>query len=229
MIIKRRKNEEEFLLEEKLFADVNCKEDLIDNGYFITIPLEVIKTIEMPELDNGHYLIHWIVDMPYNIFKFAAKYNVSPQLFFYGVLEDNLNGLGKYLGQNNIEKFIAKYNWSDSDNFIAYLLKLLIYGDPNNKITDPEQAKYSAWFRGNSMIYGPSDYKAIFKFIALSLSGQIEPLAFDFWQESNQLRNIKVNYGIIKYRNREDFARILSQCIYVIQHNYIHPNLEKFI
>ena len=34
MIIKIRKNEEEFLLEEKNFAEINCKEDLISKGYF---------------------------------------------------------------------------------------------------------------------------------------------------------------------------------------------------
>ena len=34
MIIKRRKNEEKFLLEEKNFAEINCKEDLISKGYF---------------------------------------------------------------------------------------------------------------------------------------------------------------------------------------------------
>ena len=228
MIIKRKKNVEEFLLEEKNFAEINCKEDLISKGYFLLIPLEMIKTIEMYDARDGNDLIHWIIDMPYRSFNFAAKYNISPQMFFYGVLEDNLSELGRMMGKNNINQFTKSYNWSESNKFIEYILKILIYGDPSGNVTDPDRAKYASWFNSNSITYNSADYKMIFKFIALSLSGQLDPEVFDFWQDYPGLRDVKVNYGIIKYRSKSDIARVLVRCMEKIKY-YIHPKLEKFI
>ena len=80
MIIKRRKN-----VEEKLFAEINCKEDLISQDYFISVPLEIMKCIEMYDLDNGKYLKHWIRTKISDLMVNAVRVGISPQTLLIGV------------------------------------------------------------------------------------------------------------------------------------------------
>lgn len=206
-----------FIVEQqKEFAEINNKADIIRNNYFVRFPLNLMKTLEMYDAVNSLDLKHWLIDMPYKMIDLSIKQGISPQLLLYGVVEDKITDLGKYLGQNNLNEFISIYNWSGSSDFINYLLKLLVYGDSNNDLVSLQDSKYSSWFATRSLIYEDKDYKNIFKYIALCLSGQLNPELDDFWSEYGKLGRVKVDYGIIKYRVEKDIRNILIKSVFRI-------------
>ena len=153
---------------------------------------------------------------------------ISPQTAFIGVESDEKT-FYKVLGTNVADK--VKEIYPDPLNFVDYVIYILLnrtksddpslppkYFDKRFKSTDPK-----------SLYYTNKDYLIIFKYIALCLSGQLDPFSVSSYFDKNvyqKIVNTKVNYGVIKYRTHKDLVRVISEAIKTIYGYY--PELLEF-
>lgn len=215
MIIKRRKNEEEFLLEEKNFAEINCKEDLVSQDYFIDIPLEIMKCIEMYDFNSGEYLKHWIRTKISDLMVNAVRVGVSPQTLLIGVTGETTRVVSQVLNNKVFNLFNKRYKSLNLVSNVKY--KLLT----DTKTSFSEKAKYDKWFRSHPIELNDDMYILIYRYFALCLSGQIDPRNItSFWEDLFQITRININYSMIKYRTVDELVKLIYNCLYSIKMYY---------
>ena len=215
MIIKRRKNEEEFLLEEKLFAEINCKEDLVEQDYFISVPLEIMKCIEMYDLDNGKYLKHWIRTKISDLMVNAVRVGISPQTLLIGVTGETTRVVYQVLNNKVFDLFSKRYKSLNLVSNVKY--KLLT----DTKTSFSEKAKYDRWFRSHPIELNDDIYTLIYRYFALCLSGQVDPRNItSFWEDVFQITKEKINYNVNKFRAEDELDKLFYNILYSIKCYY---------
>jgi hypothetical protein len=171
---------------QKEFGRVDKLNDLSSFDIITRGPLEIMKAIEMMDYD-GVDIFHWVGEKFVSTgFKTFAGVNRTLQLSLSLAIEDNYTTLNRFLGTNLVNDFIDKFK--DWDGFIEKTKSKLLTETKNG------EPKYARWFNNNQIKYSNKEYKNIYKFIALALSGQIE---FDIY--SDYWNNFKVNQYKVDY------------------------------
>lgn len=118
MIILRNKN-----TEEKLFAETSRADDLDRISTFNDrICVEIMKMMEMYDLNSGQHLYHWMRNLVKSFFKdllntkFIMSSKKIPQLAFIKVDPKNAS---KQIGQD----FVSKYITMSPVDYIEFLKK----------------------------------------------------------------------------------------------------------
>lgn len=177
-------------------SPINNIEDFLKGGSkgreFITQgPLNVMKSIEMWSLldeDGRSYVSHWIGDMVNKelLNKFVKK-RISPQLMFC-FFEENPDVISNAIGSNNFDTYVIKKGFGYGKNFVKNV-KTRLLTEIKRGVDPSEGAKYESWFKDNPIITSDKDYAIRFKYIALCLSGQMDPNQDDI-SDSNCYRRI---------------------------------------
>ena len=212
MIIKRRKN-----VEERLFAEINCKEDLISQDYFIDTPLEIMKCIEMYDFERGRFIDHWVhTKIVSTKFKEIRKLNISPQTLLIGVTGEKDKIISGVLSNKLSDLLLDRYNSLDLYPTVEH--KLLTDSGSNSY----EQSKYDVWFRNNPIQLDKDTYTLIFRYIALCLSGQVNPknVVGSFWEDLFQITKEKINYNVNKFRAEDELDKLFYNILYSIKCYY---------
>lgn len=196
-----------------------------DNKYgSITLaPLNIMKSIEMWYLLNpsgNSYVPHWIGDMVVKeIMLKLINSNIPPQVVFAPFEIDELI-VKDVFGENLVESsLISKFGIGE--NFYERVKdRLLNEPKRGEELKDP---KYLMWFKENPIWREPEEYLTYFKYIALCLSGQMNPDVDDFNDSLcyRSILNTNVNYSRIAYRSHKKITKIIIKCIERINNNYI--------
>lgn len=193
---------------QKEFARYNSVSDFVSFDKVTRPTLELIKSIEMMQFENGEYVYHWITDKFIGtIIDGSLNLHVSAQLFLGPAIEDNYNRLSPYIGINNVNTLVQNFeNW---DGFIEETKKKLLTETSSGKI------KYESWFKQNQIMFSNREYKDIIKFIALAISGQIVFDTYtDYWGTFSRVCKQTVDYRLInpilKSGNKQDNIRELK-------------------
>ena len=216
---------------EKDFARVDKLSDLSSFDIITRGPLEIMKAIEMMEYD-GLDIFHWVGEkfVSTAFQTFTDKLNKTIQLSLSLAIEDDYTVLNRYLGTNQINNFIREFK--DWNGFIEQIKNKMLTETKNG------EAKYANWFNNNPVKYKNKDYRDIYKFIALALSGQIDFDTYsDYWNNYTKIKHYKVDYNVMNplFMNRSErkvncnfiMANILSGiCLVPLSYGTI-PNLLK--
>ncbi len=204
---------------EKLFSLVEEQKEFsvidkfISGGYgtdFILCSLDILKLIELYDKDGGIHIKHWL-DMSSKVLVVLSGSNISPQTAFVW-LEDNPINI---IGTNSAKDFLN--NFQNSEGFLNYL--------KNRLVTDVKNGEIKYNFKPSEFKYGEDIYKylSIYKYIALCISGQLEPNEpgeFDIMINDSSFKEMKVNYKMHKRRSKESLINILHKCIKDILYIY---------
>lgn len=218
MIIRRKL----ISLVDKLFA-IN-RGNSIDNLYNLTkgATMEIIKLIEFRKLcGEGKVMNHWL-DVVSGILMRIHKNN-SPVKFymgFIGTLDDR--SIINLLSYGELEKIRSEY--STPEDFIQVV---------KNKLklqTNKGSEKYADWIKSNGgFLVSNEDYVSYFKFITLSLAGDIDPTSINFdesWKifsvSGDVVSDNPKNRNIIP--NKESIKELLKICINKITENVSYKN-----
>lgn len=185
-------------------APINNIEDFLKGGSngreFITQgPLNIMKSIEMWSLldeDGKSYVTHWIGDMVNKelLNKFVKK-GIPPQVMFCFFEEEPIE-ISDALGKNNFDKYILKRDFGYGEEFQKRVKSRLLTEikrgeDPSNG------AKYETFFKNNPITTTNKEYLIIFKYIALCLSGQLDPNQDNFSESTcyKKILTTNINYA----------------------------------
>ena len=212
------------IFKQKEFNDsVKTRQDLYNNleeKFFSQAALNILKAIEMMNLDDGEYVFHWIRD---RVVKHTIKPIMTqlkdakpvPQLCLLGA-DPNVDNIIDILGWNTYsEKYQNKYG-ENSDDFIKFTIERVLTetkrgtDDEGNKMKDP---KYKRWFDDNGMIYNSSAYQTFFKYISLSLSGQIDPRIVNPRDRIIHRLDIDYSKSAVSFYDERKLTTILFVCI----------------
>lgn len=183
-------------------------------------PLNVMKSIEMWSLldeDGKSYVPHWIGDMVNKeiLNKFVRK-KIPPQVMFC-FFEEDPNIVSDVLGINNFNNYFIKKNFECGEDFVKKVKTRLL--TEIKKGEDPsEGAKYESWFKDNPIITSNKDYRIRFKYIALCLSGQLNP-DYDNISDGTCYRKVvttDVNYNALLPKSKlthKSLTEIIIKCI----------------
>ena len=149
--------------------------------------------------------------MSAKVFFELSSLGISPQTAFSWLENDLIN----IIGTKSADEFLN--NFQNSEGFLNYLKDRLVTDVKNGEI------KYN--FKANEFKYGNDVYKylSIYKYIALCISGQLEPNnpgEFDIMINDFSFRKMKINYKIHKRRSKESLINILHRCIKDILYIY---------
>ena len=220
---------------QKLFglASINNLEEFLSGGdskygIMTIVPLNIMKSVEMWSLlrpDGRSYIPHWIEDWVYSeVMEKLIKKKYSPQVSL-AIFEEETK-LRDIFGSNNADNYIlSEFN---SPNDLIEFVRRRLYTE-TKKGADIKDPKYKSWFIKNPSQISTLEYKKLFKYIALCLSGQLNPeIDSDFSRLTKRINSMSVNYSIIKYTSKNDIFRIIVLCIKNFW-NYILPELESEI
>lgn len=220
MIIKRRKNEEKLFSEflcEKNFAIIDSKDNLLNFEVLSRAPLEIMKSLEMYKYLGGKWVYHWaIVKIVNNLAIYAINSGISPQTLLIGC-EDNRNLVSRVLGSNREKKITESFGLPD--DFINLVRDKMLTETKNNSNTSSSEPAYNSWFKSKSCSISNNDFKMYIKYIALSLSGQIDPNShYSIWDRDVQsdIKKLSIDYNYIN-RNLDSVSRIIARCIFNIR------------
>lgn len=125
------------VLRKKLFSvnTFNTISDFTrDDKTFIQPALNIIKAVEMWNLDDGEYISHWIKQMSVRLvmLKLMKYLGRSPQIALIGIEEDS-NVLRSTLGTYEADYLISTYKSPINfiDHVIYKLLNMIKQDDPN--------------------------------------------------------------------------------------------------
>ena len=169
--------------------------------------LEIMKCIEMFEVGA---LNHWIKDKIYGqSIKDATLFRISPAILLSPAIEDRDNGqLGRLF--NNINYYnLFKEDFCSAEDYIEYI-KVEVLTETKNG-----EYKYRKHFEIHGFKYTVEEYLDIYKYIALCLSGQLDPRVDEFdWSIEQKIRPMRVNYRLSSVLSPLD---LISTCIYNIE------------
>lgn len=185
------------IFREKLFncSIHNMTEFVHDRNekYFENGPLNFIKAMEMWDLDNSKHVIHWLCEMVVKntIVHIQETFpSFTPQMAFIGV-EDDYRLRSKVLGANNNYKYVESYD--NPQGFCESILERMLT-EPHHGTNEP---KYETWFKFHP-IKDPQkrakEYNKALKYVALCLSGQLDPEVDGFEESTRKIFTLKVDY-----------------------------------
>ena len=218
MLIKRKNVEErdEFLLNEKNFSIINSKDDLMNFEILSRVPLEIMKVLEMYDYQGGKWVHHWaIVKVVNNLAVYAIKSGIPTQVLLIAC-ENDRTLVSKVLGSNRNTLILDICGLPD--NFIELVRDKMLTETKNNSNTTTSEPAYSSWFKANKCQVSNDDFKMYIKYLALSLSGQIDPYShYSIWDREVQLdlKKLSVNYNYIN-KDTGDISKIIARCIFNI-------------
>ncbi len=196
--------------EQKEFAEVNSISDLMHKGkdYFLYYQpcLNIMKLIEMyymhleTKIDDRD---HWLQMSIKNIIN-AYKVNINPLIFFVWV-ENDSKVLNKVYGTLIYNEFVERFK--NSQGFINNLREHVLY-DERTGIK-----KYKWWFDKYGFIFTDKDYLSIYKYIALCISGQLNPNIDTFNDSVSLINKTKINYSKNIITNESLLSDIIIKCI----------------
>lgn len=195
------------------------KFDTLDKIFQTAIPrvcLELMKCIEMYETRD---VFHWSIEKVISQTIEEIKIDVTPQtllcLGFENLNNKNLiNSIGNI---NTINKFHNLYG--SPEDFVRYIKNKLLTETKNG------EAKYKSWFDEKPIQYSDEEYIDFYKYIALCLSGQLDPDVDDFdWNIEKVLKRTKVDYSIVV--PKEELPKILAKSITNIVHR-LYPTMRS--
>lgn len=210
MIILRNK-----IVEEKLFAETSRADDLDKISTFNDrICVEIMKMMEMYDLNNGQHLYHWMRNLVKSFFKdilntkFIMYSKKIPQVAFIKADPKNAE---KQIGQD----FVSKYITMTPIDYIEFLKKFLL------SMRDSDGIKYDDAIRNNGgFIYSNEDYIAFYKYIGLCLSGQLNYENTDFWSDINQIERLNIDYSRSSLNSNElHLEKVIGNCLFQLKYN----------
>lgn len=171
------------------------------------ICIEIMKCVEMFEVGS---LTHWLKDKVYgqSIKESYSSFQISPVTLLSPAIEDRKQGqLNRlYNNRNYYKDFINDF--STPLDYINYIKTEVLTE------TRSGEPKYRKYFDTHEFKYTLNEYMDIYKYIALCLSGQLNPLVDDFdWNIEKRIRPMKVNYTI----SLNSPIDIIATCIYNIE------------
>ena len=180
-------------------ATINSFEEFItgQDGKFITQgPLNIMKSIEMLYLEDGEFIEHWLGEMVwFETMKKLVKFGSAPQIIFIG-LEEDPNIIRDIIGANNAELFIERFR--SPEDYISVVKNRLLTetkkGIGFNSLSS--MPKYNNWFKDNPITTTDGEYVIFLKYIALSISGQINPFVDNIRDNYvfDKVVNMKINF-----------------------------------
>ena len=219
MIILRLK-EEERLFAVSRSSQLNSLFDVMEST-----AMKVIKLVEFKKICGDDGMVdHWLNVASSNL---ANKVDSTIIRFHMGLLgalnDEDIDSLIK-----NIDLVRSKYK--TPTDFIKAVKKRL------RNETKEGDYKYRDWLRENDKIthsdnkflVSDEDYVNLFKFITLSLSGDIEPSDYNYWDIfSNEIQNMPVSRKPKTNLRNQMLGRyiknILKECIEMMSKNITYP------
>lgn len=173
--------------------------------------LEIMKCLEM--FQSGA-LGHWIVDKIEKLpIKEANKsFNISPVSLLSPAIENRRGGqlLNIFRNSNLLNKFSEDF--PNPESYVSFIKTELLTETRNG------EPKYKNHFDRFGFKYSIEEYCDFYKYIALCLSGQLDPRVDEFdWNIEKVIRPMKVNYTSC---SNLGISNILAQCIYNISRRY---------
>lgn len=200
------------------FRDISVLVTGEERKMFTKAPLNIMKAIEMLELDHGAYVKHWIHEMTVDesLFRLLNEANLPPQIGFIGI-EPNINVKCKVIGTNLYYSDVEPY-YPDPISYVNFIKNRLLTEVKRGQDKASSSPKYKRWFDDHSIERGDIDYVMIFKYIALCLSGQLDPAVDDFY-DNNTVRILRTT-SIDFYRKNprigksaKNLTNIILDCI----------------
>ena len=146
---------------------------------------------------------HWLQMSIKNIIN-AYKVNINPLIFFVWV-ENDSKVLNKVYGTLIYNEFVERFK--NSQGFINNLREHVLY-DERTGIK-----KYKWWFDKYGFIFTDKDYLSIYKYIALCISGQLNPDIDTFNDSVSLINKTKINYSKNIITNESLLSDIIIKCI----------------
>ena len=200
-----------------------------DEKYFENGPLNFIKAMEMWDFNDSMYVFHWISEMVIektilHIHKTFSSF--TPQMAFIGV-EDDSRERANILGENNNDEYEKSYD--NPQGFCDGIMRRMLT-EPHRGTNEP---KYEIWFRHHP-IKNPQkrtkEYDKALKYVALCMSGQLDPEVDGFEESTRDIYTLSVNYS---KRNswsydRQKLTDRLMQCLKNILGKRWERNPEEY-
>lgn len=235
--------QKEFVSKNQLSGGVSS---LVDNNIPMRFGIEIIKATEMMfELERGEKLgekfsKHWISDKLWaSTLRVCIKERPKEYMYLFLPFDENrLNlNLGYTLNKSNIiGKHAIEVNDSINEQYkvtpidFIKLVQKKVLTEASVKTSD--EPKYDVVFKGRpynkKFIYSTEDYLNLFRFIALSLSGQVNPDTTEIYQinsriaidyDSAYLSNMSENQAKYEFNHR------VASCI--LKFRYLDINSLK--
>lgn len=213
MKIQRFKVLRENFLEERDFSN-SPKENLLT--FSEEVLLNIMKVIEMyHDFNDGQYTKHWIKKIANNLILIQRERLTACS--FYLLID--LNTPNSFLGQNIVNDLKDKYGRTEVDVIKNYISEYFLSVGSN--LESGQEAKYSHLYTGTRLKEFKerlkNEYPLYYKYIALCLSGQIEP-SESVWENYDFIIDSKINYNsVIKFSSvKEIEENILFPCFYSI-------------
>ena len=197
-----------------------------DDKTFIQPALNIIKAVEMWNLDDGEYISHWIKQMSVRLvmLKLMRYLGRSPQIALIGI-EENSNVLRSTLGTYEADYLISTYK--SPINFIDHVIYKLLNMTKQDDPDLPPKYFYARFGSKDpsSLNYTSRDYLVFLKYVALCISGQLDPINHDrnYYQSINKIQRTKVDWGRIFINSPEVLRDVIVKCI----ENFLGQGLPK--
>ena len=172
------------------FRDISVLVTGEERKMFTKAPLNIMKAIEMLELDQGAYVKHWIHEMTVDesLFRLIEEANLPAQVGFIGI-EPNVNIKCKVVGTNLYYSDIEPY-YPDPISYVKFVKNRVLTEVKRGQDKISSSPKYKRWFDDHPIEKSDLDYVMIYKYIAMSISGQLDPMVDDFF-DNNTIRALK--------------------------------------
>lgn len=200
-----------FKEEQKEFSKIDNKDDLIEFDILSRVPLEIMKTIEMWRFNRGSYVTHWCLEKIVDDTIKPSLKIITPVTLLIGCEKDKTS-IFAVLGVNRGKKILNQF--STPEDFIEAVKRKLLTEKKNNSYKIDSFAAYSKWFNQNGFKTTTEDLLFYYKYIALCLSGQLDPYIVDSpWDEYNEIFRLKVNYAQFVSKDLKIIKSIIAKCM----------------
>ena len=217
------------ILRKKLFSvnKFNIPRDYTrDDKTFIQPVLNIIKAVEMWNLDDGEYVDHWIRQMAVDLVMFKLpKIHMSYQSALAAAIEEDDNRLSNAIGATECEYVREIYGRPIDfiDHVIYKLLSMTKRDDPDL----PPKYFYARFGSKDpsSLNYTSRDYLIFLKYAALCISGQLDPFNVDrnYYNSIKEVYRLNVDYKVLKFKTIESLTDVIVKCI----ENFLGQGLPK--
>ncbi len=180
----------------------------LDSVFSTAIPricLEIMKCVEMYETEDT---FHWVRDKIVKTINEVTVEDLTPQtLLCLGFDKLNNKDLVNAIGNSNITARFYNLYRSPKD-FIRMIKDRLL---TEAKKGEP---KYRFWFDINPVKYLDEEYINFYKYIALCLSGQLNPDVDDFdWNIEKVLKSFDIDYSLVNNLSNREKQVLFAKCI----------------
>ena len=189
---------------------------VFDDKTFIQAPLNIMKAVEMFELDEGEHVTHWLGQMAVDLVMMQfPKIYLTYQAVVSACVESSDSILSRALGTNEV-RYIRE-NYGSPDDFIYYVMYKMLNMTKQDK-PDLQPKYFAKWFRSkdpNCLKFTVDDYKVFYKYIGLCLSGQLDPFVTDrdYYGSYSKIQKTPINYNLKNIKTSKSLTDILIRCV----------------